>query len=1180
MTASGITLVAAPAIVRTKVDPPADVILDTSLGQSGKIVITTNSNGVNDYAMDQTAGLLVSTNLFFSFLQFSLATGESATFNGPSTVQNVIARVTGGNPSTIDGAINVNIPGANFFLMNPAGVIFTANATLGLAPGSFMGSLTVTTADYLKLADGKRFTALPSAYDTSLSTAAVSAFGFLPGKPGPPSPITFSGSILTTLQGMNIIVVGGNETIEDGAALSAPAGQFILVSVAGPGEVPAIPAVLTATPLTSLPALGTINIQNLAEVSVGASGTSESGHIEIDAATVNLSNTGVIDATMLDIPSGSGNTASSILVRCQTLLLNDSGQILAQADGFGMAGTINIQAQSVSLLDVSEIDTINVGQSVGGSISVAANTLNIVGSSIVTSANGSGAAGNINVTANNISIAGSSSFQASGILAESGFTGSGGQVYTGRSGDINVTTQQLTLTGGGEISTTTFGPGQGGNVSVAATNINISGYSSFTLAPNTYVFQSGILASSQLPGNQGAGGQGGDVTISTNSLSISNNGLITASTVGSGGSGDVTINAGSGAIALDGTGATLPTGIAATTSYQTGGKGGDIAITAGSLQVLGGAEVTAATAGTGAGGNIYVTGGNLLVSGAGSIISAQTTGTQGGAGGGLRFNVVSVSVMDGGQISASTQGSGEGGSITISANQVTVDGSGASIVADTSGMNAMVTNGPSINNVTVSLTIQTTLDSRLQVILSDPGGYSVGNYVTLLSKGDATGTNLSNTTFSDSGTIPITSGTAPYMGTFQPAIPLADLNSGTANGTWELGVTKTGPGAATIEAATLMVNGQEIASSNLPYSFLHGTFYVPFTVTLPVTETPVKAGAGGSIQINAGTISLSNGGTITASTHGDGAAGSLAVQANSITIDGSHATSDTGFFASAEAGSTGAGGSISISAKELQITGTGNSGIDGGIVALSETVAPAGDITVQTGNLLLNADGVISSANLGTGPAGSVNITASNSITLQSGSLITVVAQGATAGTISLTAGQNVELFGGSTITAAAALGGGNITITTGGEFYLDGSSVIATAGLGAGGNITIDPEFIILDHSLISANAAAGAGGNIQIEGQYFFDNDTPITATGTTAGTVQITTLPLDIVNALADLQGGFIDLSAALQESCTMRLGADASSFLVIGRGGVEDSPDDPQEDLVARLKHKVKPKAGAR
>ena len=780
--------------------------------------------------------------------------------------------------------------------------MFTANAQINV-PGSFV----VTTADYLKLADGNRFNALPGPGDASLSSATVSAFGFLPGKPAPPAPVTFSGSVLSTPQGANFIVVSGDQTI-DGAGLSAPAARLTLVSVAGGGEVPADPATLAATPLSALPVLGTINIQNNANVSTQSDGVGIPGYVEIDAGTVNIVSS-TVDASMLDNPSGSGNTASGILVRCQSLLLGDSGVIRAQVSGFGTAGTIDIQAQNMTLTNGSQINTISSGQSVGGSIMVAADTLSIVGSVIETSTSGSGAAGNINVTSNNLSITGSSSFQASGILAESGFAGSNGETFTGRGGDINVGAQQLTLTDGGEISATTFGPGQGGNVFVNSNNITISGLSSFDNNPGIVVFQSGILASSQLPGNQGAGGQGGNITVSANSLQISNNGLISASTVGSGGSGNVTVNASS--ILLDGTGAMLPTGIAATTSYQTGGKGGDISIAAGSLQVLGGAEISAATAGGGSGGNISVTGGSVLVSGVNSIITAQTTGAEGGPGGNLRFNVISLSVVNGGQISASTAGSGQGGSITIAANQVTVEGSLSSIVAETTGLNTTVTDTPNIEDVSVTLNVQSTVDSRLTASLNDPGG----DNVILFNTGDAAGTNLTDTTFSDSGATPISGGVAPYTGTFQPAIPLAVFTSGTANGIWDLAIGNVGFGrnSATLESASLTVNGQQFAATNLPELIgSHLTVDVLVNVTLPVIQTQVKAGAGGSIQINAGTVSLSNGGTVSASTSGDGAAGSLNVQANSVTIDASHATSDTGLFASTLPGSTGRGGSISI----------------------------------------------------------------------------------------------------------------------------------------------------------------------------------------------------------------------------------------------------------------------------
>ena len=91
-------------------------------------------------------------NLFHSFGDFNVHTGESATFTGPATTQNVIGRVTGGHASDIDGTIRSEMPKANLYLLNPAGVMFGPDASLDLK-----GSFAVTTADYLKHADGTRF---------------------------------------------------------------------------------------------------------------------------------------------------------------------------------------------------------------------------------------------------------------------------------------------------------------------------------------------------------------------------------------------------------------------------------------------------------------------------------------------------------------------------------------------------------------------------------------------------------------------------------------------------------------------------------------------------------------------------------------------------------------------------------------------------------------------------------------------------------------------------------------------------------------------------------------------------------------------------------------------------------------------------------------------------------------
>src|SRR5215510_159212 len=168
----------------------AQITLDGSLGPRGAL------RGPN-YTISDRVGQIRGPNLFHSFGQFDLSNGESATFTGPNTIANIIGRVTGGSPSSIDGTIRSQMPGANFYLLNPSGVMFGPNASLDVS-----GSFHVSTADYLRLADGaKFFTHL--AQTSVLSVAPPEAFGFL-GRT--PAPISMQGSTLQVLPGQTLAV--------------------------------------------------------------------------------------------------------------------------------------------------------------------------------------------------------------------------------------------------------------------------------------------------------------------------------------------------------------------------------------------------------------------------------------------------------------------------------------------------------------------------------------------------------------------------------------------------------------------------------------------------------------------------------------------------------------------------------------------------------------------------------------------------------------------------------------------------------------------------------------------------------------------------------------------------------------------------------------------------------------
>ena len=100
-------------------------------------------------------GTVNGTNLFFSFSQFGIRTGDTAKFLctgdcgavglgsgliAPGSVTNVISRVTGGSSSDIYGTLTSTIGTANFWFFNPAGVVFGAGAVVNVPAAFHIGT--------------------------------------------------------------------------------------------------------------------------------------------------------------------------------------------------------------------------------------------------------------------------------------------------------------------------------------------------------------------------------------------------------------------------------------------------------------------------------------------------------------------------------------------------------------------------------------------------------------------------------------------------------------------------------------------------------------------------------------------------------------------------------------------------------------------------------------------------------------------------------------------------------------------------------------------------------------------------------------------------------------------------------------------------------------------------------
>src|SRR5436309_3402090 len=209
----GSSLIRQLLLVGSLLHAVASVALSASTITSDGTIGTTVTQG--GAIFDITGGTRTGSNLFHSFGLFSVATGDTANFLNDTglATSNIIGRVTGGQLSSIFGTIKTtNFGNASLFLINPAGWVFGPTASLNVG-----GSFHVSTADYLKFADGAKFHA-DLAKQSTLTAAAVSAFGFLSQNP---AGIKIQESILQVPDGQTLSVIGENLDIISGGLFAA-----------------------------------------------------------------------------------------------------------------------------------------------------------------------------------------------------------------------------------------------------------------------------------------------------------------------------------------------------------------------------------------------------------------------------------------------------------------------------------------------------------------------------------------------------------------------------------------------------------------------------------------------------------------------------------------------------------------------------------------------------------------------------------------------------------------------------------------------------------------------------------------------------------------------------------------------------------------------------------------------
>ncbi|MEM8830579.1 MAG: filamentous hemagglutinin N-terminal domain-containing protein [Cyanobacteria bacterium P01_G01_bin.19] len=493
-----------------------------------------------------TGGETRGGNLFHSFQDFSVPTGNEAFFNNANDISNIFSRVTGGSISNIDGLIRAN-GSASLFLINPAGIIFGENARLDIG-GSFYGS----TASSILFEDGE-FGAVDNLQEPILTVNAPIGLGF-------------------------------RDNPEDIINRSVAGGVVENLEFARPDfEIPQIPVGLQVKPGQDISLIG-------GEIKL------ENGNIYAPGGKVELG--GLSEAGVVSISNDGSFNFPENITRSDVSLTNNQqqeyGSIVNVAGNGG--GSIKVHGRNLELSGRSFFF---------GGIKESSNTPNVQAGDF-----------EIDVTENIV-------------LNMSRITNIVSSGAEGNSGNINIKTKNLSIftpiesTGrkdAGNISTNIFGTGNGGNITINASE------QIFLLEEGNQTF--GSIQTTIEPDSIGSAG---DLTINTGSLLINGRNSVRSQTHGRGDAGDVTINA-SEQISLQGqfisNNRRLTTGITSQSRNDAEGNGGLITINTPFLSLSDHSQITASAQRDNQAGDVRITAGDIILRNTSQI----TTGT-GGAGG-------------------------------------------------------------------------------------------------------------------------------------------------------------------------------------------------------------------------------------------------------------------------------------------------------------------------------------------------------------------------------------------------------------------------------------------------------------------------------------------------------------------------------------------------------------------
>ncbi len=686
----------------------------------------------------------------------------------------------------------------------------------------------------------------------------------------------------------------------------------------------------------------------------GTAAAGTSGNLMIDASSLNLNNGAVIFSPVFTTGTGGnlnitvpeiqinasaiqtgtrGNlesaAAGDINLETERLKIQDGGTILNITFANAAAGKINLTAtESIelsntpagALLVTGIYANTSFGLGTGGEINIDTNQLKM-NNSLIVSNSGSVLADGTIISAGgkggNISIQADESIEAGGLPSNPAFTsGIGTSTYSASdAGNLTISTGKLTIRDGVDFASATVGSGQGGQLTINATD-SVELIGTNTSTEN----RGGLLATSgrrEFPSAE-ATGTSGNISVITPALSVRDGASIDVQSLGSGDAGNLDITADSISISNK-------ANLSASTIF---GVGGDITINTNTLKLDRGL-INASVLGSGTGGNIEITAkdsvevigsgfefiqallfdpsflspeslANLEIDLISEGILAATTGN--GEAGTIDIQTADLQAKEGGLIATATAGDGAAGSIFLDASKLRLDASIVSASTLFAGQGGDIT----IN------TEQLEVLRGGQVTTSTLGSGNSGDLrINAAESVTVSGASANNVLFSNitvgAQPLPTTTGNGGDLTITTDRLNIDD------RGAISVGSTGTGnAGRLQIDANSIFFNRQGSISAN------------------------TQSGGGGNIFIEAENILWRGSSFTTATAAGAGNGGNIFIDAtNLVALEASQITADA---------FRGMGGNVQVNAQSLficgecQISASSQLGVDG--VVEIETLEP------------------------------------------------------------------------------------------------------------------------------------------------------------------------------------------------------------------------------------------------